>query len=181
MKRKSILTLFIIVLLLCSGCAKASNKGFYLYRSSPLGFRVEYPSSWTKQVDLEAKCAAFITPMEGYGDAYRDNLAVSYEGLGEYTFEEFFDKYYASLPSVFAGFTEIEKSEVLLDGKDAYKIVFSSESTNEEGQEVKLKIMQYIALDDERVYFVTYSAAPSSYDYFLSFVNTMMETFSFSV
>lgn len=181
MKRRNILALLVLILLLCSGCAKAGNKGFYLYRSSPLGFRVEYPSSWTKQVDLTEKCAAFITPMEGYGDTYRDNLAVSYESLGEYTFEDFFDQYYASLPSVFAGFTEIEKSEVLLDGKDAYKIVFSSESTDDQGQEVKLKILQYIALDEQNVYFVTYSAAPSSYDYFLSFVNTMMETFSFSV
>ena len=179
-KRNSVALLLIFVLVLCCGCAGATNKGFYLYRSSPLGFRVEYPETWTKQVDTEQHSAAFFTPMEGFGDVYRESFAVSYEELGEQEFEEFFAQYYGSFPAVFPGYSEEEKSEVLIDDKEAYKIVFKSSST-EEDEEAELKILQYIIRYEDRVYFITYSAHPSSYDYFLPFVNTMLETFTFSV
>ncbi|MBR5783223.1 MAG: hypothetical protein IKY33_03250 [Clostridia bacterium] len=180
MKKRSIVCLLLILVLLLGGCATAINKGFYLYRSSPLGFKMEYPETWTKEVDLDDSSAAFITPQEGFGDPYLDNLAVSYEELGEYQFADFFDLYYDSLPSVFSGFAEEEKSEVLLNEKEAYKIVFSSASEDEE-VEAELKVMQYVVLSGERVYFITYSAHPDSYEYFLPFVNTMLETFTFSV
>ena len=83
-------------------------------------------------------------------------------------------------PAVFPGFTQEEKSEVLLDEKEAYKIVFSSASQDKE-EEASLKILQYVVLHEDRVYFITYSAYPASYDYFLPFINTMLETFTFSV
>jgi len=181
MKRKHwIAILLIAVLLVCSSCATAANKGFYLYRSSPLGFRMEYPETWTKQVDIKTNSAAFVTPQEGFGDKYRDNLAISFEEMSEESFAEFFKKYYTSLPAVFPGFTEVEKSEVLLDEREAYRIIFTSQS-EDETVEAELKIMQYVVLCDERVYFITYSAYPASYDYFLPFVNTMLETFTFKV
>ena len=46
---------------------------------------------------------------------------------------------------------------------------------------VKLRILQYVVKVEKRVYFVTFIGQPDSYDYFLPFVNTMMETISFKV
>lgn len=181
MKRKQIVCLLLIaVLLLCAGCESATHTGFVLYKSSPLGLRIEYPDAWSKEVNLDKHSVAFFTPQEGFGDTYRENVAISYEELGEDDFEQIFDKYYASLPSVFVGFTEHEKSEVLVDEKPAYKILFTAENEKEEDS-TGLKMLQYVVHSGERIYFITYSAAPGNYDYFEPFVNTMMETFSFNV
>lgn len=179
-KRRIVCLLLIAVLILCAGCNRATHTGFVLYKSSPLGFRIEYPDSWSKQVDLKSHSVAFFSPQEGFGDDYRENLAISYEELGDNAFVDLFDKYYASLPSVFAGFTEVEKSEILIDGQPAYKLVFSSKKETKE-ESASLKLLQYVVQNGERVYFITYSATPGNYDYFEPFIVTMMETFTFKV
>lgn len=181
MKKRSIICLILIaVMLLCAGCESATHTGFVLYKSSPLGFRIEYPDTWSKEVNLDKNSAAFFTPQEGFGDTYRENLAISYEELGEMSFEEMFKSYHASLPSVFPGYSEEEKSEVLIDEQPAYKLLFSSETKTEE-ESAALRILQYVVQDEDRVYFITYSADPGNFDYFEPFINTMMETFTFDV
>lgn len=185
MKCKKLILSVIAVLLMLSlaGCNGAMNKGFYLYRSSPLGIRIEYPQSWTKQVDLDQKVVAFVTPSEGFGDGYRDNVTVSTREIGEdEDFAAYFAKYYASLPATFPAFTEVEKSDVFVNDKEAYKILFTSstKTKDDKGKEkdVELKILQYIVREKGNVYFVTYIAQPNSYDYFLPYVNTMLDTFT---
>lgn len=181
MKKKHIICmLLIVVLLVCAGCDAATHTGFLLYKSSPLGFRIEYPDSWSKEVNLDKNSAAFFTPQEGFGDAYRENLAITYEQLGESSFEQLFAQYHTSLPSVFPGYTQQEKSEVLIDQQPAYKLLFTSEAKNDE-ESIALKILQYIVCNEDRVYFITYSADPGNFDYFEPFVNTMLETFTFNV
>ena len=181
MKKRNIIALLLIaVMLVCAGCNGATHTGFLLYKSSPLGFRIEYPDSWSKEVDLEKNSAAFFTPQEGFGDPYRENLAVSYEELGELTFEEMFKQYHDSLPSVFPAYSEEEKSEVLIDEKPAYKLVFTSEAETEE-EHISLKMLQYVVQDEDKAYFITYSADPGNFEYFEPFINTMMETFTFNV
>lgn len=186
MKKRSMLALVLaLCLVFACGCNQATHEGFYLYKSSPIGFRIEYPEKWTKQVDLDEKIAAFVTPQEGFGDAYRDNLTVSYEERGEQEFDAFFEEYFASLPATFAGFTEESREEVLLDNREGYKIVFSSSQTEtaEDGTETtsKLRVLQYVVSVEERVYFVTFIAQPDAYEYFTPFINTMIETISFTV
>ena len=185
MRKKHILLLLVAAVLLLAGCNQATNKGFYLYKSSPIGFRIEYPQSWTKQVDLDKKIAAFVTPQEGIGDRYRDNISITQESLGEQEFSEFFAAHYAALPGQFAGFTAESKEEVLVDNREAYKIVFSSSRTvkDDKGKEstAKLRVMQYVVKVEEKAYFITYIGEPEAYDYFMPFVNVMMETVSFKV
>ena len=63
MKKRSILCLLLIaVLALCAGCNAATQTGFLLYKSSPLGFRIEYPDSWSKEGNLDKNSAPFFTP-----------------------------------------------------------------------------------------------------------------------
>ncbi len=185
MKKRYFCALLLVCALLLGGCNQATNKGFYLYKSSPIGFRMEYPEKWTKQVDVDKKIAAFVAPQEGIGDQYRENLTVSCEELGDMEFAEFFGQYYGSLPTQFAGFTEESREEVLLDEREAYKIVFSSSQTSKDksGKETtaKLRILQYVVKVESKVYFVTFIGQPDSYEYFLPFVETMLETISFTV
>ena len=185
MKKRSLLALMLLLCLVFTcGCNRATHEGFYLYKSSPIGFRIEYPEKWTKQVDLEQKIAAFVTPQEGFGDAYRDNLTVSFEERGEMEFDAFLEEYYASLPATFAGFTEQSRQEVLLDNKEGYKILFTSSQTEkkEDGKEStsQLKILQYVMDVDQRVYFVTFIAQPDAYEYFTPYIETMIETIRFA-
>lgn len=184
LKKLSALCIF-GVLFLTAGCAKASNPGFYLYKSSPIGFQIEYPDAWSKEVDNSDKVVAFLTPTEGFGDVYRDNVTISRAELGEESFDKYYENYYASLPSTFAGFTEKEKADVLVGEKEARRITFTSttETTddNEEKNTVSLQIKQYIVHADTYVFFITYIAAPGSFDYFEPFFNTMLETVKFTV
>ncbi len=183
MKKKtvSLLALILTAALTLSGCGKAVNPGFYLFRSSPIGMQIEYPDIWAKQVENSEKVVAFLTPTEGYGDVYRDNVTVSFREIDDGTFDEFITGYRESLPSVFVGYTEEDVTDVLVDNRQTTRITFQSTNTekDENGKEttLTLKLTQYLVNDGDRVYILSFIAAPGSYDYFLPFFNTMVETF----
>lgn len=183
MKIKRVLWTILLLGMILSlvGCNRASNDGFYLYKSSPLGFSMEYPMTWTKEIDAQNHIAAFVTPTEGFGDTYRDNVTVSYQEPEQENFDTFFDLYYSSLPATFPGFTEVSREDVFVDDKEAVKIVFTSSSTEKDEEsgettQISLKILQYAVKNGDRVYFITYIATPNAYDYFEPFVNTMIQT-----
>lgn len=182
MKRKitCIITL-IVCLAALAGCNKAVNPGFYLFRSSPIGIQIEYPDLWAKQTENNEKIVAFLTPTEGYGDVYRDNVTVSFQEIENGSYDKFIEGYRESLPSVFVGYTEEETADVLVDDRQTMCITFQSTGTekDENGKEttLTLRIKQYLVNDGDRVYILSFIAAPNSYDYFLPFFNTMVDTF----
>ncbi len=172
------------VVLLLSGCTKAENDGFSVFKSSPMNCRLEYPSTWTMQVNNDTKTAAFVTPQEGYSDTYRDNVTVTVSDLGTADdFSNYTKLYEESLPSTLKGFTLTASEEIFLDGKDAVRLTYKSQTTekDKDGKEqtTELKFLQCIAYANDKVYTFTFMAEPSSYDYFLPYVETMISTLRF--
>lgn len=179
-----ITALLCAVVLLLAGCTKAENDGFTVFKSSPMNFRLEYPSHWTMQINNETKTAAFVTPGEGYSDQYRDNVTVTVSGLGTASdFANYAKLYEESLPSTLKGFSLTASEEIFLDGKEAIRLTYKSQTTekDKDGKEVttELKFLQCIAFANDQVYTFTFMAEPNSYDYFLPYVETMIGTLRF--
>lgn len=175
MKKRIVTLLMIFAVLLClASCQKASQEGFRLFRSTPLGFSVEYPDFWQKTVETSEGIAAFITPAEGYSDQYTDNVTVRCF-TPDMEYNEYVTGYVSALPSTLSNYKLVSENDTTLGGEEAYQIVY--ESTDDQGNE--LRFMQIFALHNEKIYVVTYIGEFSSYTYFLTSVEKMLPTFTF--
>lgn len=170
--------LMIILLLLCTGCHKPTLKDYKLFRSSPLGFSIEYPDFWNKASDNSENTAVFASPAEGYSDTTLDNLAVQRFVLdmeGEDAYNRFLKGYVENLNQIRKKFKIVSETDTTLAGKDAYQIVY--ECVTDDDRE--LRQMQIFTQHKGYVYVLTYTAEFSSYSYFLTYVEKMISTFKF--
>ena len=178
MKKKILAVLLIALLLLTCSCRKATLEGYKLFRSTPLGFSVEYPDFWQKTQDNDQDIVAFVTPAEGYTDDYGDSFSVQWFTLdmeGENAYNDYVKGYVASLESSLANYSLVSQADITLGGEPAYQIVYESKSDN--GTE--MRFMQIFAEHDGKVYVVSYIAEFSAYTYFLTNVEQMLSTFAF--
>jgi len=180
MKKRIFALLLIAVMLLATGCRKATLEGYKVFRSTPLGFSMEYPDFWERSLDNKKGIVAFVTPAEGYGDDHLDSLSVQRFTLdmeGENAYNEYVKGYVATLESSLVNYSLVSETEnVTLGGKPAYEIVY--ESVSEDGKD-QLRFMQLFAQHNDQVYVVTYVAEFSAYSYFLNNVELMLSTFAF--
>lgn len=184
--KKTLSVLFLAaVLLLTAGCHKATLEGYKLFRSTPLGFSVEYPDFWTKASSTEDGTAVFVTPAEGYSDEHFDSLSVQRFVLdmeGENAYTDYLKGYLADLPNRFKNFKLVSETETKLAEKDAYQIVYettSGDATETTENTSELRLMQVFTQHNGYVYVITYNAEFSSYSYFLTYVEKMLSTFRF--
>lgn len=174
-KRIFAIVMMLAVLVSLAGCHKATQEGFRLFRSTPLGFSIEYPEYWEKTVEVSEGIAAFVSPVEGYSDQYSDNLSVrSFTPDMEYN--AYITGYVSELAKTVANYKLVSESDTTLGGEPAYRIIY--ESTDEEGEN-QLRFMQIFAQHGEKMYVVTYIGEFSSYSYFLTSVEKMLPTFTF--
>ena len=179
MKKKMLAWFLIALLLLSSGCRKATLEDYKLFRSTPLGISVEYPDYWEKTQDNKNGIVAFVTPTEGYADDYLDNVSVQRFVLdmeGETAYNDYVKGYVSNLESTLANYNLVSETETTLGGEEAYQIVY--ESSSDDGAD-ELRVMQLFAQLGGRVYVVTFVAEFSAYTYFLTNVEQMLSTFTF--
>ncbi len=179
MKKRWIALFLIMLLLLCSGCRKATLEGYKLFRSTPLGFSMEYPNFWNKDAKVKDGIAAFVTPLEGYSDQYAESLSVQRfvpDVEGEDAFNKYVTGYVENLQSTIRNFKLVSEASAKLGEEEAYKIVYESTS---EDQKDEVRFMQVFAAHGDHFYVVTYIAEFSSYSYFLTYVEKMLSTFTF--
>ena len=177
-KFKSIFALILIILmiLMCS-CSKAKNKGYSLFKSSPIGFELEYPSYWDKEIDNKNKIVAFVSPNVGLDDNYRENLTVASQDAGDgiETIEDYIKAYKISLKQNLKNFELISEQPVTVDDNEAYEIIYTSQSDEKE-ESTSLKFMQTLVLKDKKVIIISYLAEPDSYSFFMPYIKTIMST-----
>ena len=172
-KLKPLAAICCILIIMMSGCSSPVNKGYKYLRSSPVGIAIEYPPSWTCEVDKEEGSAAFVTPAEGLADEYQENvtiLSVEIEDTAG-AYDEYVIEYMESLPNTVSNYRLVSEENVTIDGKDSYKIVF--ESSNDE---THLRFEQNFIPGDGRVFIYTFIGEPAGYDYFLSYSQKMLNT-----
>jgi hypothetical protein len=173
MKKIVAVTLIIATLLCLGGCHKPTLEGYQLFRSTPLGFSVEYPETWSKAADNAEGTVAFKTPTEGLSDQWNEVFAVqTFKPDMEY--EAYLKGYVADLETR-KGYKIVTETETTLGGEKAYQIVYEL-SDEEEGS---LRFLQRFALHKDKVYVVSFIGQFESYSYFLPFVDKMLGTFKF--
>ena len=183
MKKRILAVVLAVLLLLCTGCQKATLENYKLFRSTPLGFSMEYPSFWSKSTDNANGLAVFLTPTEGYSDDYNESVSVRRFTLdmeGEDAYNNYVKGYVAQLESTLKNYKLVSETDTTLGGQPAYQIVYESTDAKEGSDTTsEMRFMQIFAQQGEKVYVVTYMAEFTSYSYFLTNVESMISTFQF--
>ncbi len=179
MKKRIVAILLVLVLLMAGGCQKATLEGYKLFRSTPMGFSMEYPDFWQKSSDVKKGIAVFVSPTEGYSDEYAENLSVQEfvpDIAGEDLLNTYVKGYVANLESTVKNYKLVSELDTTLDGQTAYQIVYETQSDDETDQ---MRLLQIFTLYDGKIYVLTYAAEFSGYSYFLTYVEKMISTFKF--
>lgn len=167
--------LMLIMMLVCS-CRgrRATNAGYELYRSSPVGVEIEYPDFWETAEDKQARTVAFATPNEGFADEYRDNVTIVSENLKErgVSFDDYVNMFMSQLPSTYSEYKKISENEVKANGYDAFNTVYECQGTDER----ELRVSQTFIESGDYAYIFTFIAEPKSYDYFNNNAQVMLST-----
>lgn len=176
MKRRIFAMVAVVALLLgLAGCHKATLEDYKLFRSTPMGFSIEYPKFWEKNAEAKEGIAVFVSPAEGYSDQHSESLSVqTFEPDMEYN--EYVRGYVADLESSVANYKLVSDKEIELAGEQAYQIVYESSSNDGKSE---MRFMQIFAEHNEKFYVLTYMGEFSSYSYFLTYVEKMISTFRF--
>ena len=175
MKRSIAFLLSIILLLGLAGCQKATVENYKLFRSTPLGFSIEYPSFWQKNFNVKAGTAVFVTPTEGYSDQHNESLSVQ-RFAPDMAYTDYVRGYVSDLESSVANYKLVSEKEITLSGQKAYQIVY--ESSSADGSNA-LRFMQIFTEHKDKIYVLTYIGEFESYTYFLKDIEKMIETFKF--
>ncbi len=175
MKRIIAVLLSILLLLGLAGCQKATVENYKLFRSTPLGFSIEYPEFWQKNTDNKEGIAVFITPTEGYSDQHNESLSVQ-RFTPDMAYTDYVRGYVSDLESRVANYKLVSEKEIKLAGQKAYQIVYESSTADGENA---LRFMQIFTEHKEKIYVLTYIGEFESYTYFLTDVEKMIATFKF--
>lgn len=174
-KRIVAFALLMAVLLSLAACQKATTENYKLFRSTPLGFSIEYPEFWQKNSDNKEGIAVFVTPAEGYSDKHNESLSVQ-RFTPDMAYTDYVRGYVADLESSVENYKLVSEKETELAGQKAYEIVY--ESSSADGSNA-LRFMQVFTEYKEKIYVLTYIGEFESYTYFLKDVQTMIGTFKF--
>ncbi|PSB07646.1 hypothetical protein C7B62_19270 [Pleurocapsa sp. CCALA 161] len=145
-----------------------------LYENYDLGFRVDYPQSWSKQNrdDFLARGAVFFSPLENDTDQFKEQISVLVEdlsrdlSLSEYTKQSLAEIKQLSDPNIGAA------QVVAMGANEGRQIIYQGE---ENGNPVQR--MQTWSVNNNRAYVITYTALPESFNDYLPTVEEMIESF----
>lgn len=166
-----------VIMVLVCGCAakRAENKGYLVYRSSPVGVQIEYPDFWEMVEDKKEHTVAFATPSEGYGDEYRDNVSICLYELdpdNEMAFDNYVTSYVSKLPSSITGYNLVSEGDYNVGEYRGYRIVYEGET-----KDGLLRLQQTFIESGDYIYVYSFIAEPKSYDYFNKNSEVMLTTF----
>ena len=176
MKKTINIALICVLCLMLFGCSarKATNKGYALYRSSPVGVEIEYPDFWEVVDDKNERTVAFATPNEGFADTYRDNVTIVCEEIGEedLAFDAYVTDYIKQLPSAISGYNKLSENELTVGQCRAYRVMY--EGKTNEGD---LRLQQTFIQSGKYMFIYSFIAEPASYEYFSQNSDIMLSTF----
>ncbi|MEL7007993.1 MAG: protein kinase [Cyanobacteria bacterium J06588_4] len=145
------------------------------YENYSQGFRVDYPTSWSKQNrdDFFATGVVFFSPLANDSDRFKERVSVLVENLprdiplAEYTQQSLDEIKQLSDPSIGAA------QKIVLGTDEGRQIVYQGE---ENGSHVQR--MQSWSVNGNRAYILTYTAKPEDYESYLPTVERMIESFA---
>ena len=138
------------------------------------GITINYPFGWEKKEAVMDAVVVFLSPLENEFDKFRENLSLI---IKKYLLEQKLSGGYIEfeieqLKETLQDFQLVKKTRIKISNIPAYKIVYTGKK-----QEINIKIMQYYALKNKRIYLLTYTAEKDKYNKFLKVIKKMIKSF----
>ncbi len=131
------------------------------YSNDPDAFLITFPSGWTVAEGEEGdkNTVTAVSGSEGSGDKFLENVQVVIEELViPLTLDELTDSVITGLTADLTNFTEIERSDVEIDGTPAKRILYTHTSGG-----TSLKSVTYVTVGDLKGYTITGTAEQTKY------------------
>ena len=144
------------------------------YENPKYGFKIDYHPHWNI-IERPNILMAFLSPLVGSEDQFRENLVISREALPNInmSLEQYMEMSINQLEKEFKNFRLIESGSAasLARGK-ALKLIYNATSGK-----FYLKIMQIFTLKDGYAYILTYTAENNHYEEFINEIKKMIKSF----
>ena len=155
----------------CSG--KSPEPGRYYKKQE--GFSIRFPAEWEQKENVMGTAVMALSPAEGAGDTFRENVNVTVEALPTpMDLEKYFELSLLNLKKLLDGGQPPEVSDATLGGEKAKRVIYQTTM----GQ-IGVKGMLYVAVKGNRGYALTCSATPDSFDAFRPTFDEIVGTFRF--
>lgn len=149
---------------------------FLPYFNFTKGIRMKYPCTWFKEERMtEPAIVAFLSSPEGPTDRFRENVNVMMESLPPgATFQNYIE-FTLQQTQYVPGFQLVESTPSTIASLPGYRFGY----TYFNGP-VHLRCQQFFINKGVKVFTITYTAETTSYDKFLSMVESMIESVGIS-
>lgn len=138
------------------------------------GFKIDYHPHWNI-IERPEILIAFLSPLVGSEDKFRENLVISREALPtlNMSLEQYTELSIINLENVLTNFKFINSSSAasLARGK-AHKLVYNGTSGI-----FYLKFLQIFTMKNNFVYILTYTSENNHYEEFLNEIKKMIKSF----
>ena len=151
-----------------------STAGFQTYTDATYGFNIGYPSEWERQQGAAGSAVAFLSPVEGTSDDFRENVNVLIQTLpdGSFTLEKYTQLSLQQAPSLITGFHLLDQGSTSLSGSPADRVHYQGEQGN-----FLLEWEQVWTVKDGKAFILTYTAKRDRYQAQLGTAESMFTTF----
>lgn len=152
---------------------------YWDYENHEHGFRISYPSTWTKLENLEKAVVAFLRPEKGLmKKPFYDNINISIIQLPsadsdlEHFVMEDIDK---NLKGLIPQFNLLKNTNIEMAGYPAYELIY----TGSQKKKRPVQWLQVLVKRDTRVYVITCACSPERFEAFEKTARTILDTFVF--
>jgi YVTN family beta-propeller protein len=145
------------------------------YENPTIGIRIQYPSSW-KNTETQGG-VKFTSPSEGFDD-FKDYFRISFIDSNRRPLDKI-----PTGDESFSNFEIVDSNITLLDGNKAKMILYkfttilSLEDRKEREQEIT--VLKIITINNNKEYYISYSAESKSFEKYISTIKYMIENFKF--
>jgi hypothetical protein len=150
------------------------SRTYLSYESEANGFSIDYPEEWQVS-DKESMpgTTAFVAPLQGQGDSFRENVSVVVQTLpaGTTTLDKYTEMALAQGQEYIPLFAVQESRPTTLGSNPAQEVVY----TGLQGER-EMRWLGIWALVEDRVYILTYTAEDQEYTAFRSVVQQMIRS-----
>ncbi|MBN4049130.1 trypsin-like peptidase domain-containing protein, partial [archaeon AH-315-M20] len=151
----------------------SSKINFLTYSDLDFGFKINYPSHWILQEEVEGAVVAILSPPENALDQFHDNFIVLVEDLPYHpiTSSEYTDLNVLEYEQFYPSFYLLNSGDTILNGKPAHKVVYTWEG------DFYFKTMDILTIHNNKAYTISFTAEEDKFDIFLEIVQDMIDSF----
>lgn len=151
----------------------AAPSGMQTYTNAEYAFSIAYPTAWKASEGQSGSIVAFLTPLTGASDTFRENLNVVEENVpAGTTLAQYTAGGLGYLRRQMKAFTLISSVTSTLGDRPGQRIEYTAAPSG-----VSLRFLQVFGIVGTKSFVVTFTAQPSTFASYLPKVDQMLSTF----